>query len=407
MPIYEYKALDDKGRKIKGLIDSDSEAQAKSQLRAKSIYLTNLKAGRARKAKHVYAEVGVNLFDRVKSEEVNVVTRQLATLLGAGIPLVPAISSLVEQTERAALKKVLVQIREFVNEGGSLTNALGEHENLFSNVYINMIRAGEASGSLNIVLERLADFGEKQQALNSRMLSALIYPIFMALIGSVILIILITYIVPNITQVFEEMDKVLPAPTLFLIWVSDFLKHYWWLFLIILLFTVFALRSFVRRPVGRKVLDYIKLKIPIIGKVNQKVILARFSSTLGSLLNSGVDLMTSIKIVKALTNNVCIARVLDESMVNIEKGKSMTLSLSNSPWFPPMFVQMISVGEQSGSLEKMLSKVSEAYEREVENSILAMTSLIEPIMIALMGTAVGVIVLSILLPIFEMNQMVG
>ena len=406
MPVFEYRALDAKGRNIKGIVDADSESMARTKLRSQGKYPVSIEVSRQSKTAG-RGGLGLSLFDRVKSEEISVMTRQLATLLGAGIPLVQCLDSLVQQTRNSMLKKVIAQIKGSVNEGSTLTNALGEHPKLFSPVFINMVRAGEASGALDIVLARLADFGEKQEVLKGRLRSALVYPVFMAIIGSAILFILITYIVPNITQVFNEMDQVLPLPTLFLIGLSDFLKIYWWAVLIFIFIAISSLRYFISKPSGRTIWDLIKLKMFIIGPVAQKVILARFSSTLGSLLESGVGLMTSMQIVRTLVDNVHVSRVIDEAMEQIQKGQSMTEALSESPWFPPMFVQMISVGEQSGNLEVMLDKVAKAYEREVETAIMGMTSLIEPLMIAGMGLAVGFIVLSILLPIFEMNQMVG
>lgn len=408
MPVFEYRALDAKGKNIKGIVDADSESQARTKLRSQGRYPVSIAVSRSRQSKAgSRGGLGFGLFERVKSEEISIMTRQLATLMGAGIPLVQALDSLVEQTRNAGLKKVIAQIKGAVNEGNTLTNALAEHPKLFSSIYINMVRAGEASGALDIVLERLADFGEKQEALKGRLRAALVYPIFMAVIGSAILFILITYIVPNITQVFTEMDKVLPLPTLLLISLSDFLKMYWWACLLLLGLVFTGLRYFILRPTGRSWWDFVKLKMFIVGPVVQKVILARFSSTLGSLLESGVGLMTSMQIVRTLVNNVHVARVIDAAMEQVQKGQTMTSALSASEWFPPMFVQMIAVGEQSGSLETMLDKVARAYEREVETAIMGMTSLIEPLMIAVMGLAVGFIVLSILLPIFEMNQMIG
>lgn len=408
MPVFEYRALDAKGKNIKGIVDADSESQARTKLRSQGRYPVSIAVSRSRQSKAgSRGGLGFGLFERVKSEEISIMTRQLATLMGAGIPLVQALDSLVEQTRNAVLKKVIAQIKGAVNEGNTLTNALSEHPKLFSSIFINMVRAGEASGALDIVLERLADFGEKQEALKGRLRAALVYPIFMAIIGSAILFILITYIVPNITQVFNEMDKVLPLPTLLLISLSDFLKMYWWACLLVLGLAFIGLRSFILRPTGRSWWDFLKLKMFIVGPVVQKVILARFSSTLGSLLESGVGLMTSMQIVRTLVNNVHVARVIDDAMEQIQKGQTMTSALSDSEWFPPMFVQMVAVGEQSGSLETMLDKVARAYEREVETAIMGMTSLIEPLMIAVMGLAVGFIVLSILLPIFEMNQMIG
>jgi general secretion pathway protein F len=406
MPVFEYIALNNKGKKLKGIVDAESENQAINKLRGDGFFPVSLSATDAAAVKHRDINRSFS-FKRIKSEEVSVMTRQLATLIGAGIPLVQALDSLVEQTGNALMQKVIAQIKGAVNEGKTFTKALEEHPRLFSSIYINMVRAGELSGSLDIVLERLADFSENQEALKGKLRAALVYPAFMAVIGSGILFVLITYIVPNITQVFEEMDKVLPLPTLFLIGLSQFLKDFWWVIIIgILLFGAF-LRLLLRKPKGRAVWDLLKLKFFIIGPVSRKIILSRFSSTLGSLLRSGVGLLDSITIVRALVNNVHVAAVIDEAIDQIRKGKSMTRAFSNSEWFPAMFVQMIAVGEQSGDLETMLEKVSKAYEREVETAITGMTSLIEPVMIAFMGMAVGFIVISILLPIFEMNQMIG
>ena len=407
MPVYEYKALDSAGKDIKGIIDAESEAQARTKLRSAGTYPVSIKRSKGRTRGAGRKGSGIGLFERVRPEEVLVFTRQLATLVGAGIPLVPALSSLIEQTSNPALQRVIAEIRENVNEGSTLTKALSNHPKLFSSIYVNMIRAGEASGSLDVVLERLAEFGEKQQVLQARLQAALIYPIIMAVIGAGILFILVTYVVPNVTQVFSEMGKVLPWPTRFLIDLSGFLKLYWWLVLGGLALLIYGFRYLIRLPFGRSAWDLFKLKFPVIGTVVRKVLLARFASTLGSLLNSSVELMASMNIVKTLIDNVHVAAVIEEAMDNVEKGNSMTVALSQSQWFPPMYVQMIAVGEQSGNLEGMLEKVAASYEREVETAILGMTSLIEPIMIVGMGVAVGFVVLSILLPIFEMNQMVG
>jgi len=407
MPIYEYKAYDQKGRSRRGIIEADNEHGARAKLRGAGKYPVELKETLSQTAAGRHLLSPSFTLERVKSVEIHIFTRQLATLLGAGIPLINALSSLLEQTTNPALKKVLAQIKDAVNEGNTLTTALARHPKLFSNIYINMVRAGEASGSLDIVLEKLADFGEKQRALQGRLKAALVYPVFMAVIGSAILFILITYIVPNITKVFADMERTLPLPTRMLISLSDFLRGYWWLVLLFLVAGFYSLRFFVRSAGGRRLWDLLKLKMPVIGTVNQKIILARFGSTMASLLGSSVPLVTSMQIVQSIVNNALIAEVIEEAIEQIRKGKSMAKALGASPWFPPIFVQMISVGEQSGNLEPMLIKVSDAYEREVDMAIMGMTSLIEPIMIAAMGAAVGFVVLSILLPIFEMNQMVG
>lgn len=406
MPVYEYKALNKKGKSCKGQIDADSESKARSKLKNSGKYPISLQESLGRGKSSRQGPFGKSLFERIKSDDIHVVTRQLATLLGAGIPLINALASLIEQSSNPALKRVLAQVRDSVNEGSTLTSALSQHPKLFSNIYINMVRSSEASGSLDVVLERLADFGENQKALQAKFKAALVYPIFMAVIGIGILFFLITYIVPNITRIFTDMERVLPLPTRILILASDLLRDYWWLGVLLCIAFYALIRLLLAQKSGRRLWDRIKLTFPIIGSVNKKIILARFASTLGSLLKSGVPLITSLQIVSSLVNNQLIGKVIDEAIEKIEKGKSMSSALEASVWFPPLFLQMISVGEQSGQLEAMLDKVATAYEREVESSIMGMTALIEPIMISSMGLAVGFVVLSILLPIFEMNQMI-
>jgi len=405
MPVFEYQALTNQGKTIKGFIDADSLAQARSRLRANGSFPVSIKE--SDKAKGHDRKRNIRLFERVKSQEISVVTRQLATLLGAGIPLVQSLGSLIEQTSNKVLKRIIAQVKDDVNEGSTLTAALQNHPKLFSSIFVNMVKAGEASGSLDVVLEKLADFSEKQDALRARLQAALIYPAFMAVVGAGILFILITYIVPNITQVFEEMDRVLPTPTQLLIGFSDLLRAKWWLLIVLLFICVMGLRFFASSQLGRSVFDKLKFKTPVLGNVVHKILLARFSSTMASLLDSGVGLLTSMQIVRALVNNVHMAEVIDGAILNIQKGKSMTDALAQSDWFPPMFTQMLAVGEQSGQLETMLHKIAAAYEREVDAAVSGLTALIEPMMIVGMGLAVGFIVLSILLPIFEMNQMIG
>jgi len=305
------------------------------------------------------------------------------------------------------LKKIIAQIKESVNEGNSLTASLALHPKLFSNIYINMVRAGEASGSLDVVLERLAEFGEHQQILKERFQAALVYPIFMAVIGSGVLFFLLSFVVPNLTRIFTEMKQVLPLPTTILIWFSGFMSSFWWAILLFIVAIIFSIKETIKRPKGRFFWDNMKLRLPVIGQINRKIALSRFGRTLGSLLQSGVPLITSLEIVRNIVNNVLIGDVIDDAMEDIQAGKSLNLALSRSVWFPPVFRQMVSVGEQSGDLEGMLHKIADAYEREVETRITGMTALIEPIMILLMAVVVGFIVISILLPIFEMNQMVG
>jgi len=408
MPVYEYTALDRAGKNITGIIDADSSAAARQKLRISGKYPVQVKETTTKVKQEQGAGFALpSIFNRVSADDIHALTRQLATLLNAGIPLVAALDALMEQTTTPPLKKIVAQIKESVNEGNSLTASLSRHPKLFSNIYINMVRAGEESGSLDVVLERLADFGEHQQALKGRFQAALVYPIFMAIVGAGVLFFLLSFVVPNLTRIFTEMKQVLPLPTTILIWFSDFMRSYWWVIVAIIVAIIVAVKEAIKKPKGRYFWDILKLRLPVIGQINRKIALSRFGRTLGSLLQSSVPLITSLQIVRNIVNNVLIGDVIDEAMEDIQAGKSLNLALSRSEWFPPVFRQMVSVGEQSGDLEGMLHKIADAYEREVETRITGMTSLIEPVMILLMAVVVGFIVISILLPIFEMNQMVG
>ena len=407
MPVYEYTALDRAGKNVSGIIDADSSVAARQKLRASGKFPVEVKETTVKaRSESARALTLPSLFNRVSIDDVHALTRQLATLLNAGIPLVGALDALMEQTTSPPLKKIIAQIKESVNEGNSLTVSLTRHPKLFSNIYINMVRAGEASGSLDVVLERLAEFGEHQQALKGRFQAALVYPIFMAIIGSGVLFFLLSFVVPNLTRIFTEMKQVLPLPTTILIWFSGVMRSYWWAIILLMAAIILGIKKFIQNPKGRYIWDNLKLRFPVIGQINRKIALSRFGRTLGSLLQSGVPLITSLQIVRNIVNNVLIGAVIEEAMEDIQAGKSLHFALSRSNWFPPVFRQMVAVGEQSGDLEKMLHKIADAYEREVETRITGMTALIEPVMILLMAVIVGFIVISILLPIFEMNQMV-
>lgn len=409
MPVYEYSALNKSGKSSTGVIDADSPVLARQKLRSSGLFPVEVKesSGASQKDRTGSSSASVSsLFKRVKPGEVSVMTRQLSILLGAGVPLVGALEALLSQITNPLLKRILAQIKESVNEGNSLAFSLSRHSRLFSNIYVNMVRAGEASGSLDIVLGRLAEYGEHQEALKGRFRAALAYPVFMALIGSLVLFFLITFVVPNITTVFTDMKQTLPLPTIALITTSNFLKSFWWAVILAGVAFIIGAKQFIKTEKGTYVWDLIKLRVPILGDINQKIALARFARTLGTLLESGVQLLTALDIVKNIVNNTLIERDIDLASEQIEAGKSLALPLGQSQWFPSIAVQMMSVGEQSGELENMLQKIADTYEGEVESQIMAMTSMMEPLMILVMGLGVGFIVVSILLPIFEMNQMI-
>ena len=408
MPVYEYRALDIKGKSLKGIIDAESVFAARQRLRETNIFPVDLKEtsaeekNKAPTGRSIYA-----LFNRVSLQEVSVMTRQLATLLGASLPLVPSLTALISQTTNPRLKKTLAQIKEEVNEGKSLARSISNYPGIFSPFYINMVRAGEASGALDIVLERVADFNESQQALRGKIKAALAYPLFMFLIGSIVLFFLTTFIVPKITGIFSEMHQTLPGITIFLISISGFLKSFWPAIVLIIIGSFIGLRyMFTKTLRGQYLWDKIKLKMPLFGSLTHKMAVARFSRTLGTLLESGVPMLTALSIVKNIVNNRLIADSIAEASRDVEEGQNLSATLSRSRLFPPIVTQMISAGEQSGTLEKMLYKVSDSLETEVESNITMMTSMLEPVMILVMGLLVGFIVISILLPIFEMNQLI-
>ena len=407
MSVYEYTALDEKGRESKGFVDAMGIAAARQKLREEGVYPTEINQAADKKDTALSGVLGINLWQRVSTKDVSIFTRQLSTLLGSGIPLVPSLSVLIAQTKNQLLKQTLAQIREQVNEGKSLTQGMLNFPRIFPPFYVNMIRAGESSGTINLVLERLADFSENQQALMSKIRSALAYPIIMLFIGSGVIFLLMTFVVPKITGIFIDMHQTLPLITVVLIGVSNFLKSFWWLILVLLAAAIAALKYMTTgTEAGRRMWDTAKLKIPVWGQVNLKIAIARFCRTLATLLQSGVPLLSSMEIVRNVVNNILIGEAINKASKDVEEGKGLSGPLTESGLFPPLVTEMVAVGEQTGTLEKMLNRVATAYETEAQSDIMAMTSLLEPVIILVMGLVVGFIVISILLPIFEMNQLV-
>ena len=407
MPVFEYTALDSRGKTTSGIIDAEGAQVARQKLRTSGIFPISIKEtleAAPKKTPRIFALT--RRLGRVKPAEVSMMTRQLATLIGAGFPLVSALDALVPQTKSHGFKKILAQIKELIVEGNSFAQALLKYPGAFSPLYVNMVRAGETSGTLEIVLERLADITEKQQALKNRIQTALAYPIFMMVIGTVVLLVLLIYIVPSITSIFADMDQVLPTPTRILIFLSDFFKSYWWSILIVLVAIGIFFNRAKKTAKGRYWIDKTMLILPGMGVLAKKLAVARFARTLGSLLENGVSMLIAMDIVKNIAGNILIADSVETAAIEVGKGQGLGAALSGSGIFPQLSIQMIQVGEQSGQLENMLTKIADVYENEVENTILRLTSYLEPVMILVMGSIVAFIVLSICLPIFEMNQLI-
>ncbi|MCJ7616424.1 MAG: type II secretion system inner membrane protein GspF [Desulfobacterales bacterium] len=408
MPVYEYSALDINGKNTSGIVDAESALAARQKLRDSKIFPVSIKEVSVTSAeKEVKTFSLLRFFSRsIKSSEISMMTRHLATLVGAGFPLVSAIDTLIPQTGSHVFKKTLANIKDSIIEGNSFADALSLYPGIFSAIYINMVRSGETSGTLEIVLERLADIAEKQQALRSQIRSALLYPALMLIVGAVVLFFLLAYIVPNITSIFSDMNQILPAPTRFLIAFSDLFKHYWWVIFIVILAVIFAVRSIKKTSKGNFLLDKSLLSFPLVGTLARKLAVARFSRTLGSLLENGVPMLHALKIVKNIVGNIIISNAVEVAAKEVEGGQGLGMVLAESRVFPNLFTQMVLVGEQSGELEKMLKKAADVYENEIEISVMNITSMLEPVMILIMGIIVAFIVISICLPIFEMNQLV-
>ena len=407
MPVFEYTALNTKGKTITGIIDADSAVAARQKLRATRNYPVNVKElldAPTKKESRGFTLPA--LFTRVRQRDVTMMTRQLATLVGAGFPLVSALDALIPQIKSFTFNKVLARIKDSIVEGNSFAGALALYPDTFSPLYINMIRAGESSGTLEIVLEQLADISEKQQELKYRIQSALAYPILMTLLGGTVLVFLLVFIVPNITGIFADMNQVLPTPTRILIAFSDFLKVYWWVILLVLAAIVIIARRLKKTVRGRYFFDKRLLRLPVFGQLARKLAVARFSRTLGSLLENGVTMLPALDIAKNIADNVLISNSVEEAAKEVGQGQGLGVSLGATGIFPNLSIQMIQVGEQSARLEAMLNKMADVFENEAESSIMSLTSLLSPLLILIMGIVVGFIVLSICLPIFEMSQLI-
>jgi general secretion pathway protein F len=404
LPAFEYTALDRSGREQRGVIDADSLAEARRKLRAGRVHVLSVDAGRAAAEQPAPLVSRRITLRRIRSSDVAAATRQLAMLLNSGIALVPALDALQEQLGRHPLGDVIARVRDRINEGMTLTKALEEHPKVFSEVFISMVSAGEASGELESVLVRLADASEKRVRLANKVRASLAYPVFMAFVGTGVVIFLLTFVIPSISKLFHDMHRELPWPTVALMAVSDFVKGYFWLIAGAAAGLIILFRIWLATPPGRLMWDRIKLRLPLFGDLFRKVAISRFARTLGTLLASGVSILDALEIVKRVVGNAALSRTLDQIKESVRHGDSITNPLRRSGVFPPIVCHMVGSGERGGNVEEGLLKVAEVYDNEVESSVSALTALLEPFMILALGAIVGFIVLAILLPIFEINQ---
>jgi general secretion pathway protein F len=407
MAVFEFRGVvGATGKGIKGVRDAENAKMLRASLRRDGILLTLATEEAAAKSKAKHDIDLLKYFRRISGADVAVLTRQLATLVRAGIPLVESIGALVDQVEKEELKRVLTVVREKLNEGTSFAKALEQHPRAFPPIYVNMVAAGEASGTLEQVLERLADFMESQARLRGKVSAALAYPVLMALIGMLLISVLMIAVVPKVTAIFESLDRALPWYTQVLIAVSNFSADYWWLILILLGTGIWWFRRWKKTEVGRMKWDTFCLKAPIFGKLIQMLSVARFAKTLATLLAAGVPLLKAMDIVKNVLDNALLEKVVQEATGSIREGESIADPLRRSGQFPPIVTHMIAVGEKSGALEQMLESIANSYDAQVETNVQALTSLLEPLMIVVMGAAVGFIAFSIMMPLIQMNEFV-
>lgn len=413
MPIYTYTGLTAQGRTVSGVIDADNPKSARLSLRRTGVFPTAVDEERAQSTAQSATQVaspttisGGGLFERVSAQELALLTRQFATLAKAGLTLIECLGTLIEQMENARLKRVLTHVRQQVREGRSLADALQAHPRLFSDIYVNMIRAGEESGTLEVVLARLADYMESQARLLRTVQAALTYPVVMILVSVVILVFLLAYVVPQVTRIFTETGRVLPLATRILLGVSSFVSSYWWVMLLLAASGALLMTRLVRMPKGREWYDRTLLQLPWAGRLIQRVGIARFSRTLSTLLASGVPILTALGIVTHLFSNSLLRRAVEEARASVQEGESLAAPLRRSGLFPALLTQMVAVGERSGELESMLARAADAYDEEVAAVLARLTSLLEPLTILVMGGVILFIVLAILLPIFDLNQLV-
>lgn len=406
MAVFEWRGLNPAGREVKGVRDADNPKALRNLLKRDGILMTAaLEQSEAKKQSARNVDFG-RYFRRVTVLDLSMMTRQFATLLKSGVPLVESMSALIDQMENEELKNALTETRDRVNEGSSLHDALRKHEKIFPALYVNMVEAGEASGTLEVVLARLADFLEAQSKLNNKVVAALAYPAFMALMGMLTVTIMMVMVVPRVTSIFEDFAHALPWYTRLLIFMSDVFTGYWYLLIGGTALIVYSFRRWRATPEGRARWDRFVLTVPAFGKLLMMVAVARFARTLATLLKSGVPLLRAMEITRNVLGNVELMRIVEEAGQSIREGESIAAPLKRSGRFPPIVTHMIAIGERSGQLEEMLENVAIAYDAQVETRVQTLTALLEPMMIVVMGGISGSIAFAILMPLMQINEFV-
>jgi general secretion pathway protein F len=405
--VFEFRGVEvGSGKAVKGFRDAENPKTLRAVLRRDGILLTQATIEKDRVLRDKKAFDPFSFLKRPSARDVSIMTRQLATLVRAGVPLVESVAALTEQVENEQLVRILTTVRESLNAGTSFAKSLEAHPKTFVSLYTNMIAAGEASGTLEAVLERLADFMEGQAKLRGKVAGALAYPALMSVFGMGLVGFLMVAVVPKVTSVFDSLGQALPWYTRLLITVSNIVGGYWWLILGLFAAAVYAFRRFKASPTGKLKWAQFRLRAPLFGKLELLACVARFCRTLSTLLASGVQLLPAMEIGRNVLENAKLEGVVSEAILSIRGGANIAEPLKRSRAFPPMVTHMIAVGERTGQLEAMLENVSRSYEADVEVRVTALTSILEPLIIVVLGGMVGFVAFAILMPLIQMNQLV-
>ena len=403
MPFFEYKGATAEGKQISGSMQAENLQQAKAKLKADNVFLFEIK----NKMRIKKERMALFSAKRVDIKTLCTTTRLLAVLIKSNVPLVDSLTTVLRQVSHPVLVSALTQIRNQVNEGQSFHRALGEYPKIFNSTYVSLCEAGESSGTLDIVLLKLAEFTESQAELNHKIRSALAYPILMMIFAFGVVMFLFTYVIPKITTLFEGEEVMIPWYTEFMLSMSNYFVNSWPQFLLGVGAVSFLAYRWTKSSKGKDKMDALYLKLPVVGKIIRSTSISRFSRTLATLLKGGVPMLKSMEIVQNVANNAVLKRAIKSAKENIHEGEPIAEPLKKSGQFPPMVIQMIKTGEKTGELENMLIKISDTYDFQVDSDINTLTSLLAPAMVMIMGGVVGFIVFSVMMPILEMYNQVG
>jgi type IV pilus assembly protein PilC len=393
MPIYEYKGKTLAGKQVQGELKAKNRQELERFLRSNKI----LVSGVSKKPSQITIKIGSG----IKKIDISRFTRQFATMISAGLPMVQCLEILGSQTESAEFRRIINEVKESVQSGSTLSEALSKHKKAYDDLYVNMVEAGEVGGALDTILVRLAQYREKADRLIRKVKGALVYPIVVMIVAIGVTFAMLRFIVPVFAKMFQGLGSELPAPTRFVLGISQFLQGNTVFLIIGLIGLAIAYKMFVRQPSGRMTVDKLKLRLPLLGDLIRKSAISRFTRTLATLLSSGVSILDALNITARTSGNMVLQTAIKNAMVSIAEGETITAPLKESGVFPPMVTQMISVGEKTGGLDEMLAKIADFYDEEVDAAVAALTSIIEPVIIVFMGAMIGGILIAMYLPMFD------